>query len=95
MPVICKRGRRRTKPRHTNRLATFETYMTNHHHLPSPLCSPSEVSTGGSNIAGGADGEWRIKIVTPDEAGCRFYLEQYKPFRLAALRWDPEGKQLN
>ena len=95
LPVICKRGTRRTKPRPTNHLTTLEPNMTNHHHPPSPFCSTSEVTTSSSDVAVGADGEWRIKIVTPDDAGCRFYLEKYKPFRLTALQRDPEGKQAN
>lgn len=36
--------------------------------------------------------EWRIELIPPDEEGSRFYLDYYKPFRLAALEQDPDGK---
>ncbi|KAF3059405.1 putative acetyltransferase protein [Daldinia childiae] len=34
--------------------------------------------------------EWRIELISPDEEGSRFYLDYYKPFRLAALEQDPD-----
>ncbi|KAI1214057.1 uncharacterized protein F4807DRAFT_455698 [Annulohypoxylon truncatum] len=39
-----------------------------------------------SNLA-----RWRIELISTDEEGCNFYLNQYKPFRLAALRRDPDA----
>ncbi len=39
------------------------------------------------------EAEWKIEAVLADEGeGCRFYLEQYKPFRLEALQQDPDGR---
>ncbi|KAI8957464.1 hypothetical protein F5Y11DRAFT_360822 [Daldinia sp. FL1419] len=35
--------------------------------------------------------EWRIELISPDDEGCRFYLDHYKPFRLAALEQDPDA----
>ncbi|KAI1115245.1 hypothetical protein F5Y14DRAFT_140546 [Nemania sp. NC0429] len=35
----------------------------------------------------GAPG-FKIMAIPPDEDGCRFYIEQYKPFRLASLQQD-------
>ncbi|KAF2963880.1 hypothetical protein GQX73_g9692 [Xylaria multiplex] len=32
--------------------------------------------------------KFRITVIPADEDGCRFYLEQYKPFRLASLQQD-------
>ncbi|KAI1304786.1 hypothetical protein F5Y03DRAFT_168149 [Xylaria venustula] len=32
--------------------------------------------------------EYKIVVIVPDDEGCRFYLEQYKPFRLASLQRD-------
>ncbi|KAI1130467.1 hypothetical protein F5Y10DRAFT_119552 [Nemania abortiva] len=34
---------------------------------------------------------FKIVVIPADEEGCRFYLEQYKPFRLAALQQDPHA----
>ncbi|KAI0165539.1 hypothetical protein GGR57DRAFT_497014 [Xylariaceae sp. FL1272] len=34
---------------------------------------------------------FKIQVIPPDEQGCRFYLEKYKPFRLDALRQDPDA----
>lgn len=36
--------------------------------------------------------EFKIKVIPSDEDGCCFYLERYKPFRLASLKQDPDGK---
>jgi len=35
---------------------------------------------------------WRIWTIAADEAGARFYLDKLKPFRLAALKQDPDGE---
>ncbi|KAI1763425.1 hypothetical protein GGR53DRAFT_366869 [Hypoxylon sp. FL1150] len=35
--------------------------------------------------------EWGIELVVADDEGSRFYLDQYKPFRLAALKQDPDA----
>ncbi|KAI3331793.1 hypothetical protein HD806DRAFT_169716 [Xylariaceae sp. AK1471] len=35
--------------------------------------------------------EFKIIVIPADEDGCRFYLEQCKPFRLASLRQDPDA----
>ncbi|XXG99067.1 hypothetical protein Hte_005401 [Hypoxylon texense] len=35
--------------------------------------------------------EWEIELISPNEEGCRFYLDCYKPFRLAALKQDPDA----
>ncbi|KAI0421016.1 hypothetical protein F5X98DRAFT_371033 [Xylaria grammica] len=32
--------------------------------------------------------KFRITVIPADDDGCRFYLEQYKPFRLASLQQD-------
>ncbi|OTB01524.1 hypothetical protein M426DRAFT_215000 [Hypoxylon sp. CI-4A] len=32
--------------------------------------------------------EWKVVLLSADEEGCRFYLDSYKPFRLAALKQD-------
>ncbi|KAI1657129.1 hypothetical protein F4813DRAFT_92696 [Daldinia decipiens] len=34
--------------------------------------------------------EWRIELIPPNEEGSHFYLDYYKPFRLAALEQDPD-----
>ncbi|KAI1459395.1 hypothetical protein F4805DRAFT_455878 [Annulohypoxylon moriforme] len=39
-----------------------------------------------SNLA-----RWRIEPIPTDNEGCQFYLDQYKPFRLAALKQDPDA----
>jgi hypothetical protein len=39
--------------------------------------------------------EFKIIVIPADAAGCRFYLERYKPFRLAALRQDADGTSHN
>lgn len=39
--------------------------------------------------------EWSIGCCSPDEAGLEFYLKEYKPFRLHALKQDPEGTQVS
>lgn len=36
--------------------------------------------------------DWETRTITADEAGARFYLDKLKPFRLAALQQDPDGK---
>ena len=71
-----------------------------------PLPPRPPFSTAGG-VAGGAadsaavgatgvgDDGWRIGVVTPNEAGCKFYLDHYKPFRLAALQEDPDGKSVD
>ncbi|KAI1373623.1 hypothetical protein F4677DRAFT_212783 [Hypoxylon crocopeplum] len=33
--------------------------------------------------------EWKVELIIADDKGCRFYLDHYKPFRLAALKQDP------
>lgn len=38
------------------------------------------------------DPSWNIEIIPPNETGFAFYLSEYKPFRLTALREDPDGK---
>lgn len=35
--------------------------------------------------------KFKIVTVPADGDGCRFYLEQYKPFRLASLQKDAQG----
>ncbi|KAI0882716.1 uncharacterized protein GGS22DRAFT_39696 [Annulohypoxylon maeteangense] len=35
--------------------------------------------------------KWRIELISTDDKGCHFYLDQYKPFRLAALKQDPDA----
>ncbi|KAI1807670.1 hypothetical protein F4811DRAFT_549743 [Daldinia bambusicola] len=35
--------------------------------------------------------EWRIELISLNNEGCRFYLDHYKPFRLAALERDPDA----
>ncbi len=35
--------------------------------------------------------KYKIVVIPADENGCRFYLEQYKPFRLASLQQDAQG----
>jgi hypothetical protein len=35
--------------------------------------------------------EWAIENILADETGLEFYLKEYKPFRLTALREDPQG----
>ncbi|KAI1322003.1 hypothetical protein F5Y16DRAFT_404866 [Xylariaceae sp. FL0255] len=35
--------------------------------------------------------QFQISVVSPNDEGCRFYLEQYKPFRLKALQQDPDA----
>lgn len=37
------------------------------------------------------DSAWAIESIPVDDAGCAFYLSEYKPFRLTALRQDPDG----
>ena len=39
--------------------------------------------------------DWKIESIVADDEGCRFYLDQYKPFRLAALKHDPDGRFTN
>lgn len=39
--------------------------------------------------------EWRIELISADDEGCRFYLDHYKPFRLVALKQDPDGRSAN
>lgn len=34
---------------------------------------------------------WAIESISVDDAGFAFYLSEYKPFRLTALRQDPDG----
>ncbi|KAI1265646.1 hypothetical protein F5Y18DRAFT_385180 [Xylariaceae sp. FL1019] len=34
---------------------------------------------------------FQIQVIPPDEQGCRFCIEKYKPFRLTALREDPDA----
>ncbi|XDG10455.1 hypothetical protein ABKA04_010070 [Annulohypoxylon sp. FPYF3050] len=34
---------------------------------------------------------WKIELILTDNKGCQFYLNQYKPFRLAALKQDPDA----
>ncbi|KAK7952458.1 uncharacterized protein PG986_008186 [Apiospora aurea] len=36
-------------------------------------------------------GDWVIEPIPPNDAGQAFYLAEYKPFRLAALKQDPEA----
>ncbi|KAK8090086.1 hypothetical protein PG997_005047 [Apiospora hydei] len=36
-------------------------------------------------------GDWAIEPIPPNDAGRAFYLAEYKPFRLAALKQDPEA----
>lgn len=38
-------------------------------------------------------GEWAVERIPANDAGRAFYLAQYKPFRLAALKQDPQGKK--
>ncbi len=40
------------------------------------------------------EAEWATEAASAGEEGCRFYLEQYRPFRLVALRQDPDGEFL-
>ncbi|KAI0914148.1 hypothetical protein F4823DRAFT_439826 [Ustulina deusta] len=35
--------------------------------------------------------KYKIVVIPADENGCRFYLEQYKPFRLASLQQDAQA----
>ncbi|KAI1351179.1 hypothetical protein F5Y01DRAFT_130479 [Xylaria sp. FL0043] len=35
--------------------------------------------------------KYKILVIPADEEGCRFYLEQYKPFRLASLQQDAQA----
>ncbi|KAK8042035.1 hypothetical protein PG993_006558 [Apiospora rasikravindrae] len=35
--------------------------------------------------------DWAIELIPPNDAGRAFYLTEYKPFRLAALKRDPEA----
>ncbi|KAI8629239.1 hypothetical protein F5Y19DRAFT_94624 [Xylariaceae sp. FL1651] len=35
--------------------------------------------------------EFKIEVIPANEQGCRFYLERYKPFRLAALQYDADA----
>ena len=35
--------------------------------------------------------EYKITVIPVDDDGCRFYLEKYKPFRLASLQYDAQG----
>lgn len=35
--------------------------------------------------------EWTIELIPVTDAGRAFYLAEYKPFRLAALKQDPDG----
>lgn len=37
------------------------------------------------------DSAWAIESIPVDDAGFAFYLSEYKPFRLTALRQDPDG----
>lgn len=34
--------------------------------------------------------EYTVEQIQPDEAGTEFFLSHYKPFRLTALKTDPE-----
>lgn len=36
--------------------------------------------------------EWEVEHIVADDEGCRFYLDRYKPFRLDALKQDPDGR---
>lgn len=38
-------------------------------------------------------GEWAIELIPVNDTGRAFYLQQYKPFRLAALKQDAEGEK--
>ena len=53
------------------------------------------VAVAAVGATGVGDDGWRIGVVTPNEAGCKFYLDHYKPFRLAALQEDPDGKSVD
>ncbi len=35
---------------------------------------------------------WKAQLIATDNEGCRFFLERYKPFRLNALKKDPDGE---
>ncbi|KAI0508544.1 hypothetical protein F5B22DRAFT_391143 [Xylaria bambusicola] len=35
--------------------------------------------------------QYKIIVIPVDDDGCRFYLEQYRPFRLASLQQDPQA----
>ncbi|KAI1104168.1 hypothetical protein F4804DRAFT_204514 [Jackrogersella minutella] len=35
--------------------------------------------------------QWKVEAILADDEGCRFYLDHYKPFRLAALKQDPDA----
>ncbi|KAI4602661.1 hypothetical protein KJ359_007879 [Pestalotiopsis sp. 9143b] len=39
----------------------------------------------------GEDSAWAIESIPVDDAGFAFYLSEYKPFRLTALRQDPDA----
>ncbi|KAI0154497.1 hypothetical protein GGR52DRAFT_464958 [Hypoxylon sp. FL1284] len=34
---------------------------------------------------------WSIERIVANDEGCRFYLDQYKPFRLTSLKQDPDA----
>jgi hypothetical protein len=36
--------------------------------------------------------DWAIELIPVTDAGRAFYLAEYKPFRLAALKQDPDGE---
>ncbi|KAF7533470.1 hypothetical protein G7054_g7050 [Neopestalotiopsis clavispora] len=41
------------------------------------------------------DPSWNIEIIPPNETGFAFYLSEYKPFRLTALREDPDAVRIS